>query len=63
MLSNSLCVGGELGLDGSSSVSKELGVNTLEGSVPLSLRFVNTIAVSLLVLVVSRMVLGLGHFN
>ena len=48
-------------LDGSTSVSEELRINTLEGSVSLSLGLLDSISVSLSVLVVVGMVLTLCH--
>ena len=61
MLSNSLFLVGEHSLDRSLSVSKELGINALQGGVSLSLGLVNSVAVGLLVLVVGSVVLGLSH--
>lgn len=43
-------------------VSSELGVNTLQGWVLVGLRLLDAVSVSLSRLVVSGMVLGLGHF-
>ena len=63
MLSNSLFCSEKVSLDGSTSVSQEFGVDSLQRAVSLSLGLVNTVAVSLPVLVVGRMVLGLSHFN
>ena len=47
--------------EGSSSVSKELWIATLERLVSLSLILLNASSVSLLVLVVCGMILTLGH--
>ena len=48
-------------LDGSTSVSEELGVDSLERSVSLSLGLLDTVSVSLSVLIVVCMVLTLCH--
>jgi len=48
-------------LDGSASVSEELGINGLERSVSLSLRLCDSISVGLPVLIVVCMVLTLCH--
>ena len=48
---------GEHHLEGSSSVSKELGINSLEGGVSLSGLLLDSSSVCFLVLVVSGMVL------
>ena len=50
-------------LNGSSPVSEELGVDTLERGVSLSLGLSDSISVSFSVLVVVRMVLALCHFS
>ena len=47
--------------NGSTSVSKELGINSLEGSVSLSLGSLDTISVCLSVLIMVGMVLALCH--
>lgn len=44
-------------------VAAELGVNTLEGRVTVSLRLLDTVTVSLLAAVVLGRVLGLGHLD
>ena len=51
------------GLDGSSSVSEVLGIDTLERSVALSLGLSDSISVSFSVLVVVGVVLALCHFS
>ena len=64
---DSQSLGGLLGncsagaLHGTSAVAEELGVDALEGSVPLALGLLDAVAVGLLVLVVVRMVLRLSH--
>ena len=56
------CSLGEHHLEGSSSVSEELWIDTLEGSVSLSLGPLDTSSVGFSGLIVSSMVLRLGHF-
>ena len=60
-LADSLLGGGELHLGGSTLVSEELRVHSLERCVPLSLGLVDSVLMGLLVLVVSGMVLRLCH--
>lgn len=48
-------------LNGSASVSEELGINTLERSVSLSLGLLNSVSVGLSGLIVICMVLALCH--